>query len=423
MKCARNKPLRTKPFGPLQPLPVPERPWSSLSMDFIEKLPASDNFDSILVVVCRFTKMAVFIPTVVTSTSRDLATLFLKHIFSKHGLPDDIVSDRGSKFVSKFWKALCSRLSINRKLSTAYHPETDGQTERVNQTLEQYIRIYCAYQQDDWSEWLPLAEFAYNNADHTSTGTSPFRAIYGFDPSLSVVPGATAGPGNRYAFQLQELHDRIRITLSNAQADQKHYADRKRSEHTIEVGKQVLLSTENLRTTRPTRKFSEKYIGPFTVSEKISELAYKLDLPPELSAIHPVFHVALLRPIPESTIEGRTVEPPGPVDLEEEVYAVRDIVDSRINKRKHRLEYRIDWLGYEDTAEQFSWVPAADLVNLTDVVDEYHARFPHKPSPKDLVRTPSTPRKRPRAMSDTRGRPVWRAPSEHRTTSEPAVRR
>lgn len=403
MKCARNKPLRAKPFGPLQPLPVAAKPWSSLSMDFIEKLATSETYDSILVVVCRFTKMAVFIPTFTTATSRDLAMSFISNVFSKHGLPDNIVSDRGSKFVSKFWKTLCQRLGIERRLSTAYHPETDGQTERVNQTLEQYVRIYCAYQQDDWLEWLPLAEFAYNNSDHSSTGVSPFKANYGFDPSISVERDANAaGPGNRFAYQLSDLHDRIRTTLTQARDDQKRFADRSRREHTFRVGQKVLLSTENLRTTRPMRKFAEKYIGPYEIIESINPVAFKLQLPAELSRIHPVFHVSLFRPAPESTIPGRTVEPPGPIDLEDDVYAVKQIVDSRINRRSRTLEYRVEWEGYEDTPDQFSWVSSDDIINLTDELDEFHARFPEKPKARDLLSQPTGTRSRPRSLSTSR---------------------
>ena len=196
MRCARNKPRRHSPHGLLEPLPVAQRPWSSISMDHIEQLPLSGGYDAILVIICRFTKYGLFLPTHTTSTSRDLAILFLAWVFSKHGLPDEIISDRGSRFVSKFWKTVTSKLNIKRKLSTAYHPETDGQTERVNQTLERYLRIYCAYQQNDWHEWLPLAEFSYNNSDHSSTGLSPFMANYGYHPSISVAEGiAPSIPG------------------------------------------------------------------------------------------------------------------------------------------------------------------------------------------------------------------------------------
>ncbi|MBW0558015.1 hypothetical protein O181_097730 [Austropuccinia psidii MF-1] len=138
-------------------------------MHFITQLPLSNSFDSILDIVDRFSKMAVFIPTISSITSLDLAHLFIKNIFSKNGLPSSMVSDRGSLFVSSFWTNLCQQLNISKDLSTAYHPEADGQTERVNQILEQYLWIYVSNHQDGWNTWLPLAEFAYNSSDHSST--------------------------------------------------------------------------------------------------------------------------------------------------------------------------------------------------------------------------------------------------------------
>ncbi|MBW0586866.1 hypothetical protein O181_126581, partial [Austropuccinia psidii MF-1] len=141
-KCSRNQNIHHKKFGLLKPLPIPCGPCICLSMDFITQFPLSNSFDSILVIVDRFSKMAVFIPTMSSITSLDLAHLFIKNIFSKHGLPSRIVSDRGSLFVSSFWTNLCQQLKISRDLSTAYHPETDGQTERVNQILEQYLWMY-----------------------------------------------------------------------------------------------------------------------------------------------------------------------------------------------------------------------------------------------------------------------------------------
>ena len=152
LRCARAKTPRRKPHGLLAPLPVAERPWSSLSMDYIDQLPRSGGFDAILVIACRFSKMALFIPTTTTATSQTLADSYIAHVFSKHGLPDDMVSDRGSKFVSKFWRTVTNKLGVKRNLSTAYHPQSDGQTERINQTLEQYLRMYCAYQQNDWHD-------------------------------------------------------------------------------------------------------------------------------------------------------------------------------------------------------------------------------------------------------------------------------
>ena len=180
-------------------------------MDFIEGLPDSEGFDCILVVVDRLTKMAIFIPTHKDTTSPELAFIFLKHVFAKHGVPADIVSDRGKNFVSRFWSSPCNLLKVKSNLSTAYHPKTDGQTERVNQILETYLRIYINYQQDDWIPLLPLAEFAYNNATHTATGVSPFFANKGFNPQLDIDLDfdADSPEASQFADDLSHLHEHL----------------------------------------------------------------------------------------------------------------------------------------------------------------------------------------------------------------------
>ncbi|MBW0527692.1 hypothetical protein O181_067407 [Austropuccinia psidii MF-1] len=155
------------------------------------------------VIVDRFSKMAIFIPTMSSITSLDLAHLFIKKIISKHGLPSSIVSARGSLCVSSFWTHLCQKLNISRDLSTAYHPETDGQKKRVNQILEQYLWMYISYHQDDWNTWLPLAEFAYNNSDHSSTKRSPFVTVYGRDQQFDLVHITQDTPAGKLSTKIQ----------------------------------------------------------------------------------------------------------------------------------------------------------------------------------------------------------------------------
>ncbi|MBW0562349.1 hypothetical protein O181_102064 [Austropuccinia psidii MF-1] len=174
-------------------------------MDFITQLPLSNSFDSILVIVDRFSKMAVFIPTMSSINSLDLAHLFIKNILSNHGLPSSIVSDTGSLFVSYFWTNLCQQLNISRDLSTSYHPETDGQTERVNQILEQYLWMYVSYHQADWNTWHPLTEFAYNSSDHSSTKQSPFFTVYGRDPHFDSVHTTQDTPSGKLSTEIQSV--------------------------------------------------------------------------------------------------------------------------------------------------------------------------------------------------------------------------
>ncbi|KAH0604570.1 uncharacterized protein H6S33_006947 [Morchella sextelata] len=186
--CTRIKPARHAPYGLLKPLVPPVKPWSSLSMDHVTGLPESQGSNAILVVVDRLTKMAHYIPTRDTADASELARLFLQHLWKSHGLSKDIVSDRGTTFTSQFWKALYNQLDIKPRFSTAFHPQTDGQTERVNAIMEQYLRGYVNYQQDNWAEFLPLAEFAHNNATTKPLGVSPFFANYGYNPQLDILP-------------------------------------------------------------------------------------------------------------------------------------------------------------------------------------------------------------------------------------------
>ncbi|MBW0543009.1 hypothetical protein O181_082724 [Austropuccinia psidii MF-1] len=174
-------------------------------MDFITQFPLSSTFDSILVVVDRLSKMEIFIPNYSTITALSLAQIFISNLFSKHGLPISIVSDIGSLFDSSFWTQLRQKLKISRDLSASFHPERDGQTERVNQILEQYLWMYVSYHQDDWHTWLPLAAFAYNNAEHSSTKQSPFLIIYGRNPSFDSTHISQDTPAGKLSTKLQSV--------------------------------------------------------------------------------------------------------------------------------------------------------------------------------------------------------------------------
>ena len=186
--CMRSKLQCHKPYGSLKQLHIPEQPWNSISMDFIEKLPSFSRFDTILVIVNWLTKQAIFIPTHDTITSMDLARLFVLHVFSKYSIPSHVTSDRGSEFVSNFFWSLGTALDMRLHFTSGYHPEGDGQTECTNQTLEQYLCVYCNYQQDNWSELLSLVKFAYNNTPSATTGVSSFFTNKGYHPNITVHP-------------------------------------------------------------------------------------------------------------------------------------------------------------------------------------------------------------------------------------------
>jgi transposase InsO family protein len=174
--CARNKTSRHAPYSELHPLPIPACPWQSVSMDFIMDLNPSSGYNAIYVCIDCLTEMVHFIPTTIEVTAEDTANLYCRDIWRLHGLPVDFVSDCSSQFISKFTRRLLEILDVEGNRSTSHHPQSDGQMEQVNQTLEQYLRVYCDYQQDDWYLLLPVADFVYNNMQNTSTQLSPFFA-------------------------------------------------------------------------------------------------------------------------------------------------------------------------------------------------------------------------------------------------------
>ena len=376
--CSMAKPSRHKPFGLLKPLPIPPRPWHSISMDMITDLPLVDSMDSILVVVDRFTKMAHFLPCSKTLNSTALADLFVKEIFRLHGLPADIVSDRGSIFVSQFWQFLMKNLGIKQKLSSAYHPETDGQTEKVNDTLEQYLRCYSNYLQTNWVKLLPLAEFAYNSAVHDSSKFSPFVATYGYEPPLDLsteilpeTPPTTELMINR----LKENFEIITQELSLAQQTAKRFADKTRQDFTFNVGDMVYLNRKNIKTTRPSLKLDWKKLGPFKIAEKLSDVAYRLELPTSMKRLHNVFHISLLSPMHTSDLPGRVMEPPPPIEVAEELeYEVSEILDYKlVGKTPY---YLVSWVGY-GPAEN-TWEPLENLNNCSDLVKTFHENYPER---------------------------------------------
>ena len=378
-QCQRVKPLRHKPYGELQTLPQPKGPWVDVTMDFITDLPPSKGrgkaYDCILVVIDRYTKMARYVPTKKTIDAAQLADVFLSKIVKLHGVPESIVTDRGSLFTARFWSSLCYHLNIKRKLSTAFHPQTDGQTERQNQTLEQYLRGYINYQQDDWVRLLPMAEFAYNNSRHSVTGVSPFYAYTGTHPSMGVVSGPGPVDVPAAADRVAEV-DRVRRDMEahwqSVVKDQARYHDRSTTPRSYSVGDEVWLAGKNIRTVRPNKKLDYKFHGPFRITEVVGKQAYRLQLPPHLH-IHPVFHVSLLEPCTRR--KGTTEPEPQPLEVEgEEEWEVEEILDSR--RRYGTLQYLVKWAGYTD--EHNAWLPADD-VHADELTAEFHRKYPARP--------------------------------------------
>lgn len=376
--CNRAKTSRHQPHGLLHPLPVPNGPWKSISMDFITDLPTSNSHDTILVMVDRFTKMAHFAACNKSISAEETAELVLQHVVRLHGLPDDIVTDRGPQFTSKFWSRLFELFGTRVKLSTAFHPQTDGQTERVNQVLEQYLRCYVNYQQDNWSTCLLMAEFAYNNSEHASTKQTPFHANYGYHPRLIVnAPQEPINPAaENYLEALRQSQQVVSEELKKAQEDYKRFADRKRKEQpAFRIGDLVWLARKNIRTTRPSDKLDYKKIGPFKIVKQVNPVTYQLRLPSTLK-IHDVFHVSLLEPHNTSTIPNRTRTPSPPIIVNGvPEYEVSRILDSRLVRRNVR--YLVEWKGYNKS--ESTWEPRENLAHCEKLLQEFHERYPSKP--------------------------------------------
>ncbi|KAJ5290754.1 gag/polymerase/env polyprotein [Penicillium angulare] len=386
--CKRTKPWTDRTPGLLNPLPIPERPWQSISVDFCALPKDKAGYDEVMVVVDRFSKRTVSIPCHRDIDARSTARLFCDHILRWSGLPDSVISDRGPQFVADFWEEFCRILGIKRKLSTAHHPQTDGQTEVANRYMEQRLRPYVNYHQDNWSDLLWLVDFAVANIPSATTGHSPFFIERGYEAPLSFdwtspekdSPEKEAGRGA--VRDLKSVWEEVRHSISEAQSRQKSYADRSRRPVDFDVDDMVFLSTKHLRLERPSRKLSEKALGPFRITEKVGN-SYRLDLPAELQSVHDVFSPDKLRLASHTTpLTGQIPDPQPPVEVDGgNEWEVAEVIDSRLFRKKI-LQYRARWVGIEDNA----WYPAGDYKNSTRAILEFHRRYPLKPGPS--VRLP-----------------------------------
>jgi hypothetical protein len=385
--CQRNKPSQQKKMGLLQPLPVPERPWQWVSMDLITALPRTrSGYDAIVVFVCRLTKMKHYVAAVTAVTAPKLAALFVREVVRLHGVPERILSDRDPRFVAHFWKELWRLLGTLLTMSTAYHPQSDGQTERENRTLEEMLRSFTNWSQDDWDEHLPALELASNNAVQASTGYTPFFLNTGQEVRLPIdgaVEALRDSSNPEAAERVRLLHvalEQAKQEILKAQKRQRKYADQHRREVTFKAGDRVLLSTEHLRLAgtgdqQRTPKLAEKFLGPFRVLRMAGPNACELELPPTLR-IHPVINadrlkayrdgserhphrpVPFARPPPESIAEDGAEE-----------YQVERVLARR--GRGAREQFLVEWKGYP--IWEATWQSRADLAKAAKALAEFEA--------------------------------------------------
>jgi hypothetical protein len=379
--CGRVTTWRDKRWGLLKPLPIPNRIWREISMDFIVGLPPArgSGATSCLVIVDRFSKGVIFEP-VSDLSAKGTAELFIKLFYRHHGLPSAITSDRGSQWVNAFWKRVCQLLKIDRRLSTAYHPETDGSTEQKNQVLEAYLSAFVAYTQDDWAEHLPSAELAINNRNAASTKISPFFMTHGYnidpiqiDEELEERNGrARSSPiacGEQVVKKLKDARDWAEAAIAAAQQTQEQHANRYRQPATqFKVGDRVWLNLKNVKTDRPSKKLDWQH-AKYTVTKVISSHAYELDVPP---GIHNRFHVTLLRPAATDPLPSQRQDDTRPPAISSDddgnpEWEIEEILRARTHKRGRGRQRQalVKWKGYA----QPTWEPLQAMENTLALIE------------------------------------------------------
>jgi hypothetical protein len=372
--CQRAKSSTQKPFGMLNPIPPPANKFDVYSLDFIGPLPKTEKgFDGILVIIDMFTKAATLEPITFTYGAIEIAEIFFKRIISRQGLPIKIISDRDPRFSGEFWKNLFQLIGTEVALSTAYHPQSDGQTERANRTLEEILRKQINATQDNWDSLLPMAEFAINDSVSESTRFSPFQLMYGMHPRkpLDMIKESRAPAADDFLNEMITAISRARENIVKTQLAMKEQADKHRREHSFKIGDQVMLSTKNLKLpSTHSRKLSPKWVGPFEIIRQKHKDSFELDLDGKFK-IHPVFHVNLLKPwIDNNDTEfpDRHQDPPPTVIIDgEEEFEAEAIVKKRT--RRGKTQYLVKWKGFHD--EDNTWEPAEHLTNAPDLITDF----------------------------------------------------
>lgn len=384
--CQRNKPDNHKPYGLLKPLEIPEIPWTHIAMDFVGPLPANNDYDGILDITDRFSGMVRLLPVNMTIDAPQLAKLITTEIFKLHGIPLSVISDRDPR-----------ALQVHLRMSTAFHPQTDGSTERMNRLVNQMMRNLVNIRQDNWVDCLPAIEFAINSHQNATTKKAPFELVYGRIPNtplLNNLPVLQVPQADTFVKDLAATWKEAQEIATSTREQQAEYYNKKHQPAPrFEVGQKVLLSTKNINTKDTVQnKFSPLFIGPYKIVEAYHNIDdYKLELPKHLKA-YPVFHVSLLRPYhpnDNKRFPSRKHDRPPPLpifeDEESDVYNVSAIVDSRYSKKTRKHTYRVRWEGYPPSED--TWEPESSLTapGIRELIKEYHEYFSTptpSPSPK-----------------------------------------
>lgn len=396
-ECQRNKSRTQKPIGPLHPLPVPDRRCDSVAMDFIGPLPIDNGYDCILTITDRLGSDIRIIPTTCSLTAQRLAELFFREWYCENGLPLEIVSDRDKLFVSHFWKALHKLTGVDLKMSSSYHPETDGASERTNKTVIQCLRFAVERDQKGWSRALPKVRFDIMNTVNKSTGHTPFLLRFGksprllpplYTPPLDTPNDPAEADARSQIERMAFLELEAKDNLLTAKIDQAKQHNRHRdTTFPFRVGDQVVLSTKNRRaeykseSDRRVAKFMPRYDGPYKIlatNERHSTVTLEL---PNSAHSFPVFHTSEVRPYKDNDdhlFPGRAKRPPTPVTINgEQEFFIDKIVDERT--RNNKKQYRVRWQG--ERPEDDKWLPTSELEDC-EALDDWQAR---KTKPPRLV--------------------------------------
>jgi hypothetical protein len=386
---------RKQNAGFYQPLPIPERPWDAIRMDFVLGLPRTQRgVDSIFVVVDRFSKMEHFIPCQKTSDATHIANMFFKEVIRLHGLPKSIVSNRDTEFIGHFWRTLWKKLGTNLMFSLAYHPQTDGQTEVVNKSLGDLLRSLVTEHHSQWDSILPQAEFAYNDSVNRSTGKSPFQVVYGMqlrgvselrDSGQTATSSASA---EELAEVMKELHSQVKEQLQNSSQEYKHRADQHQRQLQFKVGDLVLTHLRKERFSRGAyNKLKMKKIGPCKVLRKFGDNAYEIELPDGIR-ISPIFNVSYLYPYRAGDVETEDEKPviqwmkQMPVTKKPQMECILDKRVSKRTRRKQYFEYLVKWKNHP--VEDASWEIEAKIQKHGQTVQELMDRSPSNFSSEGL---------------------------------------
>src|SRR5712675_1182720 len=370
--CQQNKNITHRTRTPLYHIPTPENalPFQQIALDLITGLPPNGPYDSILTIVDHgCSRAAVFLPCATTITGPGEARLYFDNVYRWFGLPSKVISDRDPRFTSHFGRALTNKIGARQNLSTAFHPQTDGLSERKNQWIEQYLRLVANAQQGDWSRWLTVASAVHNDHVNSTLGVTPIEVLLGYRPTLH--PDQNVATNSQTVEQrLETLHQKRAqaIAAINKVANQGPTPEGKFKE-----GDQVWLEASNLKLPYHTPKLAPRRQGPFRINKVISPVAYRLALPSSWG-IHDVFHASLLLPYRETAAHGPNFARPPPDLIEgEEEYEVETIVNHRRHGRRCQLQYLIKWKGYPSSDN--TWEAAQD-VHVDDLVKTYHRRHP-----------------------------------------------